>query len=50
MKVSVPEQIDRLNTPADRKNLKRRASKKMRKAGKVNPEEAPKKFPGVGYK
>jgi hypothetical protein len=50
MKVSTPEQIDRLSTPADRKALKKRAAKKMRKAGRVNPEEAPRKFPGPGYK
>lgn len=50
MKVSVPEQIDRLSTPADRKHLKKRTAKKMRKAGKTNPEEAPRKFPGPGYK
>jgi hypothetical protein len=44
------DQIDGLNTPTEKKYLKRKVAKKMRRAAKKLAEDAPKKFLGVGYK
>jgi hypothetical protein len=44
------DQIDGLNTPAEKKFLKRKVAKKMRRIAKIRGEDAPKKFLGVGYK